>query len=406
MSIRRRNSIGIVDIWVTNNSDSVLVVGSIRWAVAQLVPNGLTVNPVIKWHPDFIDIAGTGRNYTFAGAILAPPAGVSGLTIDFSNIDIIFASSNGVFRGFNGITDSVTNYINAKIENQTIVTSIFGGNILLEHISFQNITMNTSSSLVEPGYNSTIRDCVFKNITKTGGVIISTPTSRDCVFQDNVVDVSDNRNFFLAGIGAKFDIIRNYIVVRYTSGNFICGNSTTGRYNFYNNYIEYVGTSNVTVFGYANAGDVINNTLVNIRLSSSVGFGEQTHKFIHNTQIFTRSLGTTILNNATLSGNEVRNNIIIAPSTNNIFPTTAGLTYVESGNLYLCVNANAKFPNSTHYGASTPLTTLIDTNQQGVGETYQRFYLPTITGNVARLADVTINQIYQNRNNPTNSGSI
>ena len=67
------------------------------------------------------------------------------------------------------------------------------------------------------------------------------------------------------------------------------------------------------------------------------------------------------------------------------------------------------FPNSNasqgYYPASTPLTDLIS-SQQGVGQTYERYYNPTIIGNVARLADVTINQLGNERQLQTNSGSI
>ena len=108
--------------------------------------------------------------------------------------------------------------------------------------------------------------------------------------------------------------------------------------------------------------------------------------------------------NTTLS-HTIQNNIFISPNSNNIF-STALTSLTESNNLYLCVNANAKFPNSTNYPASTPITTLIDTNEQGVGETFKRYYLPTLTNNVARLADVLQNQIEQDRNNQTNIGAI
>ena len=52
MSIRRRINTSIVDIWVTNNSNDVNVVGSLRWAVAQA---SNTLPTVIKVAPDFID---------------------------------------------------------------------------------------------------------------------------------------------------------------------------------------------------------------------------------------------------------------------------------------------------------------------------------------------------------------
>jgi len=108
--------------------------------------------------------------------------------------------------------------------------------------------------------------------------------------------------------------------------------------------------------------------------------------------------------NTTLA-HTIQNNIFISPNSNNIF-NTALTNLTESNNLYLCVSPNAKFPNSTHYGASTPISTLIDTNEQGIGDTFKRYYLPTLTNNVARLADVLQNQIEQDRTNPTNIGAI
>ena len=58
MSIRRRINTGIVDIWVTNNSNDENVVGSLRWAVKQA---SSTLHTYIKVAPDFIDLAGVGR---------------------------------------------------------------------------------------------------------------------------------------------------------------------------------------------------------------------------------------------------------------------------------------------------------------------------------------------------------
>ena len=56
--MRRRINTGIVDIWITNNSNDVNVVGSLRWAVAQA---SSTLPTYIKVAPDFIDLAGVGR---------------------------------------------------------------------------------------------------------------------------------------------------------------------------------------------------------------------------------------------------------------------------------------------------------------------------------------------------------
>ena len=87
MSIRRRISTGIVDIWVTNNSNDVNVVGSLRWAVAQASD---TLPTVIKVSPDFIDLAGVGRNMYVAGTKVTNVIGsiAKDITIDFSYINV------------------------------------------------------------------------------------------------------------------------------------------------------------------------------------------------------------------------------------------------------------------------------------------------------------------------------
>lgn len=401
MSItRRRSSGGIINIWVTNNSDSAIVAGSLRNAIASLVTLGLTNSPTIKFHPDFLDVAGTGANYTIVGTTIATPATVDNLTIDFSGINIIFAGTGGLYvQG--GSTSFFTNYKNAIIENQTVLNSLFGGNFVLDNIIFKNVSSTSTHAIIEYGYGSITRNCYFENVTKTaGGAIIFLNPGRYGTFENNVVKSVGTRNFFTAYIGAVINISKCYIT---TADVNVCANSASGRYNFYQNYIEYLGTGNIYVFGYQNSGDMINNTLVNIRVSGTGAYGAQTHTFAHNTQIYTRTLSGA-LNGATLNGNVVKNNIIIAPSTTNIFST--GVTYEESNNLYIAINANANFPNSTHYPASTPLSTLINTVKQGVGETNELYYLPTITNNVARLTDVLINQIYQDRTNPTNIGAI
>lgn len=400
ITTRRRSRGGIVDIWVTNNSDSAIVAGSLRNAIGSLVTLGLTNSPTIKFHPDFLDVAGTGANYTIVGTSIAAPATVDNLTIDFSGINIIFASTGG---GFSAVESSAffTNYKNAVIENQTVLNSLFIGNFVLDNIIFKNISFTSTNAIIEYNYGSIIRNCYFENVTKTvGGTIISITTNRYGTFENNVVKSVGTINFFAAGNGAVINISKCYIT---TADVNVCAASALGRYNFYQNYIEYLGTGNVQIFTYQNSGDMINNTLVNIRVSGTYYYGAQTHTFAHNTQIYTRTLSVA-LNGATLNGNVVKNNIIIAPSTTNIFST--GVTYEESNNLYIAVNANANFPNSTHYPAITPLSTLINTIKQGVGETNELYYLPTITNNVARLTDVLINQIYQNRTNPTNIGAI
>ena len=401
ITTRRRSSGGIVDIWVTNNSDSAIVAGSLRNAIDSLTTLGLTNSPTIKFHPDFLDVAGTGANYTIVGTAIASPATVDNLTIDFSGINIIFAGTGGDFSAGGGLTSFFTNYKNAVIENQTVLNSLFGGNFVLDNIIFKNISSTSTNAIIEYGYGSIIRNCYFENVTKTaGGTIIFLNPNRYGIFENNVVKSVGTRNFFTTFSGAVINISKCYIT---TANANVCYASASGRYNFYQNYIEYLGTGNISVFGYQNTGDMINNTLVNIRVSGTGVYGAQTHIFAHNTQIYTRTL-SGVLNGATLNGNVVKNNIIIAPATTNIFST--GVTYEESNNLYIAINANANFPNSTHYPASTPLSTLINTIKQGVGETNELYYLPTITNNVARLTDVLINQIYQDRTNPTNIGAI
>ena len=98
MSIRRRINTGIVNIWVTNNSNDVNVVGSLRWAVAQA---SSTLPTVIKVAPDFIDLAGVGRNMYVAGSRITNVfAGgiVKDITIDFSYINVLFGTG-GTFQG-------------------------------------------------------------------------------------------------------------------------------------------------------------------------------------------------------------------------------------------------------------------------------------------------------------------
>ena len=91
MSIRRRINTSIVDIWVTNNSNDVNVVGSLRWAIAQA---SNTLPTFIKVAPDFIDLAGVGRNMYVADTRVINVFGsvVKDITIDFSYINVIIGS--------------------------------------------------------------------------------------------------------------------------------------------------------------------------------------------------------------------------------------------------------------------------------------------------------------------------
>ena len=102
MSIRRRTSTSIVDIWVTNNSNVENVVGSLRWAVAQA---SSTLPTVIKVAPDFIDLAGVGRNMYVAGSRVTNVFGsiAKDITIDFSYFNVIIGTGGG-FQGAENIT--------------------------------------------------------------------------------------------------------------------------------------------------------------------------------------------------------------------------------------------------------------------------------------------------------------
>ena len=391
---RRRCSIQIVDMWVTNNSDSATVQGSLRWALSQLVGLGLTNNAVIKFADVLEDIAGTGNNYTISGASIITPKGVNNLTIDFSNHLLYFTGTYGFNSQY-----GYTYYINARVENQNVTCLLFSNYVSLDNIVFSGLNGSTSNPFIFSAGGSVIRNCVFENLNV---IYINVHSGGDLLFEDNIVDVSVNKYLFNLGDGGVVNCNRCYFGVVYTI-NFT--NYSGIRLNFNRCFIENKSTAtNVGLWQRINNGDVTNCTIVNVRLSSSTGsYAEQIAKIRQNTIIYTLSLGATIMNPMSLTGNTIVNNIIIAPYTNNIFPRT--VDYIESGNLYLCANANAKFPNSTYYAASTPLTSLIS-SQQGTGQTYQRYYNPTITGNVARLADVLINQLGNERQSLTNSGAI
>ncbi len=97
MSIRRRINTHIVDIWLTNNSNDVNVIGSLRWALAQA---SNTLPTFIKVAPDFIDLAGVGRNMYVAGSRVtnAFKGVVKNITIEFSYINVIYGTG-GEFGG-------------------------------------------------------------------------------------------------------------------------------------------------------------------------------------------------------------------------------------------------------------------------------------------------------------------
>ena len=192
------------------------------------------------------------------------------------------------------------------------------------------------------------------------------------------------------------------------SNNFVGLGGVSTMFNFSQCYIRNSGTNTAIGLMLRNCGSVTNCTFVNMRITArSYVTDSRPSNIRHCTQIYTLPITAGAILNPIMDTltHTIQNNIFISPNSNNIFPTNlTGLT--ESNNLYLCANSNAVFPNSVHYPASTPITTLIDTNEQGIGETFKRYYLPTITNNVARLADVLQNQIEQNRTNPTNIGAI
>ena len=96
MSIRRRINTNTVDIWVTNNSNDVNIIGSLRWAIAQAHN---TLPTFIKVAPDFIDLAGVGRNMYVADTAVRNTfvGGVKDITIDFSYINVIFGAGEEIW---------------------------------------------------------------------------------------------------------------------------------------------------------------------------------------------------------------------------------------------------------------------------------------------------------------------
>ena len=396
MSIRRRTSTGIVDIWLTNNSNDVNVVGSLRWAVAQA---SNTLPTVIKVAPDFIDLAGVGRNMYVAGTSVSNV--VKNITIDFSYTNVLFGTGGG-FGGSNNISNPTFKLQNMVVENQdfgTPTSALFGGMIDYTNCRFENLVMNTTATFFEYGVTSTTINCIFRNVINNNSAkrvfsfINGTHTVDNCIF--------DNTTIVQGFTTSVVNYSKCYINV---SDTFV---KSGKMYNFSQCYVRNSGTSTAIGLMYTNYGAVTNCTFVNMRIAAQSGYGEKPSNIRHCTQIYTLPIGaTTILNpiNPTLA-HTIQNNIFISPNSNNIFPTNL-TSLTESNNLYLCANANAVFPNSTHYPKTTPITTLIDTNEQGVGDTFKRYYLPTLTNNVARLADVLQNQIEQDRTNPTNIGAI
>ena len=403
MSIRRRINTGIVDVWLTNNSNDVNVVGSLRWAIAQA---SNTLPTVIKVAPDFIDLAGVGRNMYVAGTMVSNFNTTKDITIDFSYFNVIFGTGGG-FLGANNITLPTFKLQNMVVENQDFGTTdtaqLFSNMIDLTNCRFENLVCSFSYGLFGFLLTSNITNCIFKNVVNNNSskrlldIGAGTFTVDNCIF-DNTSVVNVNTS------GTFVNFSKCYINI---SDTFVLLSGASPTVNFSQCYIRNSGTSTAIGLFTRNYGSVTNCTFVNMRIATQSGYGEKPSTIRHCTQIYTLPItATTILNIITTTlAHTIQNNIFISPNSNNIFPTNL-TNLTESNNLYLCVNPNAKFPNSTYYGAGTPLTTLIDTNEQGVGETFKRYYLPTLTNNVARLADVLQNQIEQDRTNPTNIGAI
>ena len=401
MSIRRRTSTSIVDIWLTNNSNDVNVVGSLRWAVAQA---SRTLPTVIKVAPDFIDLAGVGRNMYVADTrvVNTLSGGAKDITIDFSYINVIIGTGGG-FGGANNIAYPTFKLQNMVVENQDFGAAgaaLFSSMIEFTNCRFENLVGDFTYGFFDAFVTSNITNCIFRNVINNNSIksmfrfTNGTFTIDNCIF-DNTSTVSTGSTSVLVNFS------KCYINV---SDTFV---RSLGTFNFSQCYIRNSGTSTAIGLFARNYGAVTNCTFVNMRIYQTSGWGEKPSNIRHCTQLYTLPIGaTTILNPINVDlAHTIQNNIFISPNSNNIFPTNL-TSLTESNNLYLCVNPNTVFPNSTHYPASTPITTLIDTNEQGVGETFKRYYLPTMTNNVARLADVLQNQIEQDRNNPTNIGAI
>ena len=147
MSIRRRINTAVVDIWATNNSNDVNVVGSLRWAIVQA---SSTLPTFIKVAPDFIDLAGVGRNMYVADSKVTNIFGggsiVKDITIDFSYINVLFGTG-GFFQGAENITSPTFKFQNIVVENQdfgTTSTVLFSNRIDLTNCRFENLVRNSS----------------------------------------------------------------------------------------------------------------------------------------------------------------------------------------------------------------------------------------------------------------------
>lgn len=400
MSIRRRTSTintSPADIWITNNSHDENITGSLRWAIKQASE---TEHTLIKVAHDFIDLAGVGRNMYVGGWVSNAKGVPKDITIDFSNTNVIFANG-GFFQGPNSISEPTFKMQNMVVENQNFGTPtnpLFANMIDFTNCRFENLV--SKYNYFQYTTTSTTTNCIFRNVVNNISTnmvfncVNGTHRFNDCIF-DNTVGVY--------GGSSIVDFSKCYINV---SGNLVRYDGTP-TINFSQCYIRNSGTNVDVALMTRNYGALTNCTLVNMRISAFTGSGEKPSNIRNCTQIYTLPIvNTTILNTISASlAHTIQNNIFISPNSTSIFPTNL-TSLTESNNLYLCANANAKFPKSTHYGKTTPLTTLINTNEQGVGDTFKRYYLPTITNNAPRIIGVLQNQIEQTRTNPTNIGAI
>ena len=164
MSIRRRINTGIVDIWITNNSNDVNVVGSLRWAVAQA---SSTLPTVIKVAPDFIDLAGVGRNMYVADTMVGNSN--RDITIDFSYINVIIGTGGG-FIGSNNILYPAFKLQNMVVENQnfgTPTSSLFSAMIEFSNCRFENLMTNAGRDIFYLGITSKITNCIFRDVVNS-----------------------------------------------------------------------------------------------------------------------------------------------------------------------------------------------------------------------------------------------
>ena len=172
------------------------MVGSLRWAIAQA---SNTLPTYIKVAPDFIDLAGVGRNMYVAESVVTNVFGsiVKDITIDFSYINVLFGTG-GNFKGANKITSPTFKLQNMVMENQDFGTSgyIFKSMIDFTNCRFENLVLNSTSAFFDYVI-TTITNCIFRNVVNNGGggtLIFNTAIVTDCIF-DETVNIFGTANF-------------------------------------------------------------------------------------------------------------------------------------------------------------------------------------------------------------------